>query len=299
MSAVSGLGYIGCAVKDADAWARMAAEVFGLEQRKEDGAAHYYRMDEHHHRLALYPSDRDALEYIGWEVATEEDLRSLERSLATAGVKITRGDAALRKERAVFDLVHFQGPDGVRTELFFGRVLDKHPLVSPTGAAGFNTGRLGMGHVVLAAADRERTTRWYCEHLGFRLTDYIFWDELQATFLHCNPRHHSLAITNQVMGMQPGEMSHFMLEARSLDDVGRAYDTIREKGYSLGLTLGRHTNDQTISFYVYTPSGWLVEYGCGGLVIEDEAAWTPKYYDATKIWGHDFLPPPAGSAQRL
>ena len=34
-------------------------------------------------------------------------------------------------------------------------------------------------------------------------------------------------------------------------------------------TLGMHTNDKTISFYAGTPAGFAVEYGTGGILIDD------------------------------
>ena len=60
--------------------------------------------------------------------------------------------------------------------------------------------------------------------LGLRLSDHIHWDGIEATFMHCNPRHHSLAITNTFGPLEKGDLLHFMLEANSPDDVGRAYD---------------------------------------------------------------------------
>ena len=36
------------------------------------------------------------------------------------------------------------------------------------------------------------------------------------------------------------------------------------------MTLGRHTNDLMTSFYVRTPSGFEIEYGTGGLVVDDD-----------------------------
>ena len=82
-----------------------------------------------------------------------------------------------------------------------------------------------------------------------------------------------------------------MLEANSLDDVGRAYDIVKEREYPIALTLGRHTNDRMTSFYLHTPSGWLIEYGWGGLQIDD-SDWEVKFYNSPKVWGHVGQSPP-------
>jgi hypothetical protein len=40
-----------------------------------------------------------------------------------------------------------------------------------------------------------------------------------------------------------------------------------------------------LSFYVQTPSGFQVEYGYGGRVIDDDV-WEVQLHHAPSIWGH-------------
>ena len=47
-----------------------------------------------------------------------------------------------------------------------------------------------LAHAVLNTADIETLSRWWCEVLGFRVSD---WSERQMAFLRCNPDHHSIA----------------------------------------------------------------------------------------------------------
>lgn len=266
--------------------------MFGLERRDDspDGV-HQYRMDEYHHRLVLHESKKDKLEYIGWELETREDLEALVASLKKMKVEVKKASASLHEERAVMELYWCKGPDNVRTELYFGMSNDFRAFTPGRGISGFNTGELGLGHIVLTSSNREKSIKWYREKLGFLLSDHIFWDGIEATFMHCNPRHHSLALTNPIPGTKGGDILHFMFELNSLDDVGQAYDMINAENYPLAMTLGRHTNDRTTSFYVYSPSGWWVEYGYGGHEIDDRI-WEPKFYNSPKIWGHEMLPPP-------
>ncbi len=292
MSKIKGLGYIGCEVTDFSAWDSLLDTVYGLERRADSGKSlRHYRMDDNHHRLALHKSNSNKLKYIGWEVEFQGDLDNLAAELGDKGVAVEAGSAALREERAVMDLFVVSGPDDIRLEIFFGPVQDFKPFTPKRGMEGYNTGDLGMGHIVLATADRPASVKWYEDNLGFRLSDHIFWDDIQATFLHCNPRHHSLAFMNPVGGMKPGDLGHFMFESLSLNDVGRAYDIVHEHKVPLALTLGRHSNDHMMSFYIYSPSGWWIEYGYGARLIDD-AEWEPKFYNSPKIWGHEMLPPP-------
>ncbi len=58
--------------------------------------------------------------------------------------------------------------------------------------------------------------------------------------------------------------------------------------------LGHHTNDRMTSFYVRSPSGFEIEYGWGGLLVNDDD-WVVRTYDAGSVWGHkrpDDAPPP-------
>ena len=292
MSKIKGLGYIGCEVTDFSAWDSLLDTVYGLEQRADSGKSlRHYRMDDNHHRLALHKSNSNKLKYIGWEVEFQGDLDNLAAELSDKGIAVEAGSAALREERAVMDLFVVSGPDDIRLEIFFGPVQDLKPFTPKRGMEGYNTGDLGMGHIVLATADRPASVKWYEDNLDFRLSDHIFWDDIQATFLHCNPRHHSLAFMNPVGGMKPGDLGHFMFESLSLNDVGRAYDIVHEHKVPLALTLGRHSNDHMMSFYIYSPSGWWIEYGHGARLIDD-AEWEPKFYNSPKIWGHEMLPPP-------
>ena len=292
MSKIKGLGYIGCEVTDFNAWDSLLDTVYGLEQRADGGkTVRQYRMDDNHHRLALHKSNHNKLKYIGWEVEFQGDLDNLAAELSDKGIKVEAGSADLREQRAVMDLFVVSGPDDIRLEIFFGPVQDFKPFTPRRGMEGYNTGDLGMGHIVLATADRPASVKWYEDNLGFRLSDHIFWDDIQATFLHCNPRHHSLAFMNPVGPMQPGDLGHFMFESLSINDVGRAYDIVNEKNVPLALTLGRHTNDHMMSFYIYSPSGWWIEYGHGARLIDD-ADWDPKFYNSPKIWGHEMMPPP-------
>jgi 2,3-dihydroxybiphenyl 1,2-dioxygenase len=287
MASVSALGYIGCSATRLDETDEVLRAVFSLQRRPDSPeGVNQYRIDEQHHRIALRHGSRDGLDFIGWEVDQQGDLDEIAKQVEKSGTKVTRGNPKLCAERAVMDLIWFKGPDGVRTEVFFAPVQDFAPFTPERGISGFNTGTLGLGHLVIASKDPNATVEWYRKVLGFKLSDYIFWDDVEATFLHCNPRHHSIAFTNLCGPFKPGQLNHFMLEANSLDDVGRAYDIVNARGIELALTLGRHTNDFMTSFYVAVPGGWWIEYGWGARLIDD-AVWEPRFYNSPKIWGHE------------
>jgi extradiol dioxygenase len=85
-------------------------------------------------------------------------------------------------------------------------------------------------------------------NFGFGISDYVVSPDGAplGAFLHCNPRHHSLAFFQIPMG--PRKIQHVMFETNSLDDVGTSYDLCLEREIT-ATSLGRHGNDRSFSFY--------------------------------------------------
>ena len=78
-----------------------------------------------------------------------------------------------------------------------------------------------------------------------------------------------------------------MLELFSLDDVGQGYDLVQSDPDKIAVTLGRHSGDYVTSFYTWNPSGFMVEYGWGGQVVDD-STWKPfERKHGPSLWGHD------------
>lgn len=286
---VTQLGYLGLNVRDPGAWEKFATGFLGLQvwpDRGEDGTL-YLRMDERHHRYMLTPSDEDSVFGTGWEVPNAQALSETVARLKAGGIKVTPGTPEEARKRRVWELVKFDDPTGLKGELYYGAHIDQRPFTPGRAVSGFVTGACGMGHLVVGVEKTAPLVAFYRDMLGFRLTDYIVWAEQNAnvTFMHCNPRHHSIAFA-EGPDIPAGVLNHFMVEARSLDDVGRAYDLADEMGLEVIQYLGKHSNDHATSFYVVNPSGFGVEYGWGGLQITDESAWTIQHHTAVSLWGH-------------
>jgi len=96
----------------------------------------------------------------------------------------------------------------------------------------------------------------------------------------------------------PRRLSHLMLEAREIDDVGRTYSLCEAEGVPIAMTLGRHTNDEMFSFYMNSPSGFNIEFGWGGKSVDD-ATWQVARYASVSVWGHrrQPVPPPLPTMQ--
>lgn len=290
MDAIRQLGYVGLDVSAPDAWKAFATQILGMQvgsRERSDDVLHL-RMDDYARRISLHRAERDDVRYLGLEVAGPGDLDRVVSRIESAGHEVRRATEQGASERFAEGLSRMEDPDGLSIELYYGAALRVDaPFHSPRPISGFRTGELGLGHVVLAVHDLERSLAFYRGVLGFRISDLITFApapgiEVTVTFLHCNPRHHSLAL---VQAPTPTRLNHIMVELESLDDVGAAYDLCRDRGVPIALDLGRHTNDRMVSFYVQSPSGFQVEYGWGGRLIDD-TLWRVQTHRAASIWGH-------------
>jgi 3,4-dihydroxy-9,10-secoandrosta-1,3,5(10)-triene-9,17-dione 4,5-dioxygenase len=288
------MGYVRVASTDLDQWRTFAEKVLGLAAARGPVAEHlYYRIDQVSARLVVFPADHDELACVGWELADHQALQDAREHLQKAGVAFEDGTPVELADRRVQELVRFSDPWDNVFELFHGISYESRPVVTPY-AARFVTGEQGMGHVVLPVLDDVEALRFYTEVLGFRLRDSMSMpgefvgkepgSKVWLRFLGVNPRHHSLAFLPMP---NPSKCVHVMLEVERLDDVGRALERVRKHGAPLSATLGRHMNDEMVSFYVRSPGGFDVEFGCEGLTVDD-SRWVARESTAVSYWGHAF-----------
>jgi hypothetical protein len=80
---------------------------------------------------------------------------------------------------------------------------------------------------------------------------------------------------------------HLLMELFMLDDVGQGYDIAQSQEGRIATTLGRHTSDFLTSFYTYTPSNFLVEYGWGARSIDVDNWVAKERPEGPSMWGHD------------
>jgi 3,4-dihydroxy-9,10-secoandrosta-1,3,5(10)-triene-9,17-dione 4,5-dioxygenase len=293
MSAIKSLGYITVAASDIDRWRQFAFGVLGFAEGKgPDPSAVYLRMDERAARIVVVPGEVDRVVTVGWEVRDRPGLEQVKSALASAGVPFKELSAAEADERRVEEVITFDDAAGTTLEVFHGAVLDHSPVVTPFGAR-FVTGDQGLGHVVVPALDPNGLVEFYTQVLGFRSRGAFRvpappeFGPLRVRFLGINERHHSLAICPATNQDAPG-LVHVMVEVDSLDAVGQALDRVNAEGFQLSSTLGRHTNDKMVSFYVRAPGDWDIEFGTDGMRV-DETYYTAEEITADSYWGHQWV----------
>lgn len=288
---IRALGYVRIRATDLTAWRTFAYETIGFaEGTGPESEAVYLRMDERHARMVIVPSEVDEVESVGWEVADGMGLSRVRSAVEDAGVGVKDLTDEQCEVRRVEAGIAFEAPGRTPVEVFHGSRLDHSPVATPY-AHRFVTGALGMGHVVVPVADTDASFAFHREVLGFRSRGaFAFPGGEEGTtrirFMGVNPRHHSLAIMPSPRLHAPA-LVHIMVEMETLDEVGRALDRVMRAGYHLSSTLGRHTNDKMVSFYVRTPGGWDLEVGCEGYLVDDDT-YSAEEISADSYWGHQW-----------
>ncbi len=288
--AIRSLAYVVVDTADVEAWRVYGETVLGMQAiDHQDGIR--LRMDDRPFRIQIRKGDTDSFHAAGLVYADAHAFEAGLARLRAAGVTFEAASAEEAAERHLRAFVRCSDPSGNRLELGWGNIVDGRPFVSPAGVPGFVTGEMGLGHVVFPAMKLAETRAFYVDLLGFGDSD-----EMRAFmqggpddpgigfhFLHCdNPRHHSVALGEYPA---PSGLIHMMVEVPGLDDVGRSLDRAIAAGVHISSSLGKHMNDKMTSFYMRTPSGFDVEYGCGG-IRPDWKTFTPTISLKEDEWGH-------------
>lgn len=294
---IHSLGYITVKATELTKWQKYGTEVVGFAVNdtltQANSGALYLKMDDRPYRFLVEQAGEDRYGASGWEANNPDSFAATIAQLRAAGVEVTQGSAEEIERRQVQDMIKFQDPSGNQHELFWGAISNFGRFISPIGVQGFITGDQGLGHTVLPAPEFDATIKFFTEVLGFGLSDLMkvrFTPDpnepaKRLYFLHCNRRHHSLALFESPM---PSGCVHVMVETCAIDEVGRGLDRMQASGTKLTGTLGRHANDHMVSFYMLTPGGFMIEYGADGMTVDNWDRYSSFQSTVNSFWGHDF-----------
>jgi catechol 2,3-dioxygenase-like lactoylglutathione lyase family enzyme len=120
-----------------------------------------------------------------------------------------------------------------------------------------------LGHVVYTVSDIDRSVKFWTDILGFKVSDT---NERGMVFLRCQTDHHTIGLApagpdsklpsrddRGVLGTQ-----HFAMEVASVDDLFRAREFIKSRGYQV-VAEGRRGPGSNIEIHVLDPDGYDIE----------------------------------------
>ncbi len=276
MSRVTEIRYAGFGVADFAAESAFYAETWGLDPVPSgDGMAWFKtRGHDEHHVVRLRQAEENRLDVIALAANSRADVDALHGKVKAAGGTIVHAPRELTIPGGGYGFRCFS-PDGLMLEISSDvargtmRALDRWEGVP-----------LKISHIVLHSPDHKALAQWFCDVLGFKLSD---WLGDFMVFLRCNSAHHRIAIL-------PGPpcLNHVAYDMPSIDEMMRGAHRLKTQGIDIGWGPGRHTAGDNAFSYFVTPGGFVAEYTAELEEVDFEAHQPTVYTPAPLVmdqWG--------------
>jgi catechol-2,3-dioxygenase len=218
-------------------------EILGLSLIAREKDAVYLASTVDHHSVVLRNGSQAQCTRIGFQIGPDDDLSAFEKQVQAHGIKTERRRDS---EPTIADMVTFQDPKGTGMEVF------KRGEFSGQRWPTKGIVPHKLGHVAFHVTDVKHVTKFYCEVLGFRESD---WMADFFSFLRCGPDHHTINL------METGSNRHFhtAFELRDWGHLQTACDYLSLNGYKLLWGPGRHGIGHNLFAYHRSPAGLITE----------------------------------------
>jgi catechol 2,3-dioxygenase-like lactoylglutathione lyase family enzyme len=218
-------------------------DILGLSLVARDKGAAYLASTVDHHSIVLHDGAQAQCIRLGFQIAPDDDLDAFEKQVKGHGVKTARKKDP---EPTISDMVTFEDPKGTVMEVFKRGEFAEQRFPSK----GIVPHKLG--HVAFHVSDVKGVTNFYCDVLGFRVSD---WMGDFFSFLRCGPDHHTINL------METGTNRHFhtAFEVRDWAHLQTACDYLSLNGYKLLWGPGRHGIGHNLFAYHRAPNGLITE----------------------------------------
>ncbi|NRA41630.1 MAG: VOC family protein [Pseudomonadales bacterium] len=304
---VKNLGYVVVSSTDLAKWEDYGTNVCGFMKSTSmpDNGSVYLKMDDARpFRYQIVEGPADFLQLAGFDCGSAEGFDAVLATLKTLDAPVeVISDADTLSARAVKALARSADPSGNQLEFYWSDIEDSVGFESPLDVEKFivtadDGSDMGLGHVVLHAPTDFEGCHAFYQQLGFKDTDITDMGGDAGMgkiyFMHCNPRHHSLALwswggpTAEVPHPNPESKApgcvHLMAEVGSIREVGSCLDRVNERQIMIVSSLGEHINDEMKSFYMLTPGNFALEFGYEGMQVGED--WQTTHNTEASIWGH-------------
>jgi catechol 2,3-dioxygenase-like lactoylglutathione lyase family enzyme len=217
---------------------------------------------------------------LSFQIAPGSDPAEVMAALNKAGIKSERRTDITPGIR---EAVAFTDPKGTTLEIFsafdFAPRDDNFNGVMP----------LKLGHVAYTCPDVQGVVKFYCDMLGFRVSD---WRGDFFAFLRCSRDHHTV----NFLRAPKTAVHHIAFEVRDWTDIKRASDFLAQSNIRLTWGPLRHIIGHNIAIYHENPDGVVVEFYCEMDQMYDEELgyfeprpWHQDRPQRPKVWGDGTL----------
>ncbi len=234
-----------------------------------------------HESIALERApEQGFMRRLAFQIKPGSDLGELAAKLNAAGIK-----SEMRKDISpgVAQAIAFHDPKGTLIEIYadYGFAPDDE------SEAGISP--IKFGHVAYRVNDVQKMTAFYCDMLGFRVSD---WMGDHFSFLRCGIDHHAINFVR----FEEEKLHHIAFELRDWGAIHDACDYLTKKKIQLVWGPIRHVVGHNIAAYHRNPDEIRVELFAEMDVMLDEdlGYWEPRPWHEErplrpKIWPKDTM----------
>jgi catechol 2,3-dioxygenase-like lactoylglutathione lyase family enzyme len=243
MIRVSKIAHATYETPDLDQQTEYYTNVLGLTVTAKEQNAVFLASTVDHHSVVLRQGMQAQCVRLGFQIAQDADLNDFERQIQAHGVQTVR---KRDPEPSISDMVSFFDPKGTLMEVF------KRDAFAPQKFTQKGIMPHKLGHVAFHCVDVKQVTKFYCDVLGFRESD---WMADFFSFLRCGPDHHTI----NLMGTGSNRHFHTAFELRDWGHMETACDFLSLNGYKLLWGPGRHGIGHNLFCYHRGPNGLITE----------------------------------------
>ena len=240
--------------------------VWGLEFVAREGADMYLRGGgTEHHILTLHEAPRASLHSINFAVQDARAVDALHAQVSALGVEIIAAPKARSAIAGGGYAFSLRTPEG--QILNISADVGRHETVFKDSSKP-----LKLSHIVLNVEDIDKQNRFFCDALGFRLSD----STERMDFVRCSSDHHSIALAR---GHGAG-INHMAYEVPNFDGLMRGAGRMKHSGFDVEWGVGRHGPGNNIFSYFVEPNGFVTEYTAEVEQIDEAThmVGTPEYW---------------------
>jgi catechol 2,3-dioxygenase-like lactoylglutathione lyase family enzyme len=263
---------------DLDKQAEYYTDILGLSLVAKEKDAVYLANTIDHHSVVLRKGSESKCVRLGFQLGPDDDLAAFEQQTQKHGIRTER-----RKdpEPTIAEMVSFTDPKGTVMEVF------RSPQAQQQKFQRKGVVPHKLGHVAFHVADVKGTTKFYCDVLGFRVSD---WMGEYFSFLRCGVDHHTINL------VETGSNRHFhtAFELRDWAHLQQACDFLSSNGYTQLWGPGRHGIGHNLFAYHRSPNGMITELFAEldqmkdeGLGYFDPRPWHRDNPQRPKVWAKD------------
>ncbi len=226
--------------RDTDYWSRIVG--LAIVDRTADRVVLATRLGQE--CVVLEKGARDGvLNGLAFQLDPGVGLGDVERALWSHGIAVSRRADPTPCAR---EALAFEDPRGATIEVFTD--------TSFAADDGLDCGvqPQKFGHMAFTTRDPQKITQFYCDVLGFRVSD---WIGSRFSFLRCGPNHHTI---NFAHGPTEG-IHHIAFEMRDRADLLEACDTLARREVQLVWGPSRHVVGHNMAAYHQNPSDLRIE----------------------------------------